>query len=338
MASNSDQNRRENIRREIAQTSKDEFILKEMKRLGFWPNEEGKPRVEENLIKRQGELSREIADLSKKARIYQDREALLNKHRKERMHKSREKQKANKEKREAERLTKKEAWKEKQAKDIIYLGDKYSAGLKNKTNDLALLKKHQLPQIQNVLELAKCLKTNVSELRYLSYYRPVTKVSHYIRYALPKKNGGNRQISAPMPRLKTVQRAILDELLVKVPISQYANGFAPGRSIVTNASPHVNADLIVNMDLKDFFPTISYKRVWGMFKKLGFSDQNATVLALICTEPVEEKVEVDGEIYYISEGERVLPQGAPTSPAITNIICRRMDQRMAGIAKKLDFT
>ena len=130
----------------------------------------------------------------------------------------------------------------------------------------------------------------------------------------------------------------LDELLVKVPISQYANGFAPGRSIVTNASPHVNADLIVNMDLKDFFPTISYKRVWGMFKKLGFSDQNATVLALICTEPVEEKVEVDGEIYYISEGERVLPQGAPTSPAITNIICRRMDQRMAGIAKKLDFT
>lgn len=337
MALNNDE-RRQEIRDEIKASSKQEFILKEMKRLGFWPDDAQKPHLAETHIKRQSQLNTEIRELSKKNKAFENKEAVLLKLKKERMKRSRQQQKENKKRREEDRLAKKAEWKEKQAKDILYLGKPFTAALKNKTNDQEKLRKNKLPALQDVLELAEKLETTVSELRYLSFYRPLTKVSHYIRYAIPKKTGGLRHISAPMPRLKKVQRSILNNLLSNIPISDYAHGFVSDRSIVSNARPHIKADLVVNMDLKDFFPSLDFKRVCGLYRKLGFSDQIATVLALICTEPVEEKIKVDGEIFYLSEGERVLPQGSPCSPAITNIICRRLDQRMAGIGRKLGFT
>ena len=338
MALFSESERRKQIREEIKRTSREEFILNEMIRLGFWPRDAEKPQISKADRKKRKALRDEINELSRKYKKFQDEEAALQQHKKERMRRSREKQKVNKQKREKERLAKQAAWKEKQAKDIIYLGKKYSAGLKNKTNDAALLTKNNLPTIRYVGDLAKLLETQVSELRYLSYYRSISKISHYIQYAIPKKSGGVRNISAPLPRLKYVQRAILDKLLLKVKISEYAHGFAPDRSIVSNATPHLRADLVVNMDLKDFFSTLSYKRIWGMFRKLGFSDQIATILSLICTQPIEEKIKIDDQFFYVNNGERVLPQGAPSSPAITNIICRRLDQRMAGIGRKLGFT
>ena len=338
MAFNSSSDRKAQIRKEINETSRQEFILKEMKRFGFWPDDEAEPHITETYIKRRSELSREVRELSKQNKAFLDKAAVLNKHKKERMKRSREKQKETKARREAERLAKKELWKDKQSKDIIFLGKKYSALLKNKTNNLEALQKNGLPKIANVEDLAKVLDTSVSELRFLAYHRFVSKISHYIRYAIPKKSGGVRNISAPMPRLKSVQRAILDQLLSKVSISEFAHGFASEKSIVSNAKPHLKADIVVNMDLKDFFPTLNYKRILGLIKKLGFSDQIAIILSLICTEPIEEKVKIDGEIFFINEGERLLPQGAPTSPMLTNIICYRMDQRMAGIARKLGFT
>ncbi len=338
MASNPESSRKKEIRKEIRKSSRQEFILNEMKRLGFWPNDEDRPSLAEEHLQKQIKLSNEIRELSRKDKAFQNKDAVLKRFKKERLRKSREKQKENKEKREEERLERKAAWAKQQTKDIIYLGEKYSASLQNKTNDLETLQKNNLPKIQNVLELAKVLKTSINELRFLSYHRFVSKSSHYIRYAIPKKSGGVRKISAPQPRLKTVQRSILDELFSKLSVSEYAHGFLNQKSILTNATPHIKADLVVNMDLKDFFPTLDYKRINGLIRKLGFSDQIATVLSLICTEPVEEKVKIDGEIFYVNQGERVLPQGAPTSPMLTNVICFRLDQRMAGIARKLGFT
>ena len=94
----------------------------------------------------------------------------------------------------------------------------------------------------------------------------------------------------------------------------------------------------MNLDLKDFFPTLTWKRVKGKFLGLGYSEAVATVLALICTEPDVDEIELDRQRLYAQRGPRRLPQGAPTSPALTNLICLRLDQRLSGLAAKLGFT
>jgi retron-type reverse transcriptase len=163
-------------------------------------------------------------------------------------------------------------------------------------------------------------------------------VSHYVRFEIPKKTGGMRRISAPMSRLKHAQRWLLDHVLDRVALHDAAHGFRKQRSIVTNATPHVGAEQVVNVDLKDFFPTLEYKRIRGMFRGLGYGEAAATIFALISSEPEVDEIELDGQRFYVANGVRKLPQGAPTSPAITNIVCRRLDARLAGAAAKLGFT
>src|SRR5205823_7816991 len=113
-----------------------------------------------------------------------------------------------------------------------------------------------------------------------------------------------------------------------------ANGFLPGRSILTNAAVHTGARVVVKMDLASFFPTITLRRVKGIFRRAGYREQVATLLALLCTEAPREIVPFQGKDYYVALGPRCLPQGAPTSPALTNTLCLRLDQRLAGLAKK----
>jgi hypothetical protein len=95
---------------------------------------------------------------------------------------------------------------------------------------------------------------------------------------------------------------------------------------------------VLNLDLKDFFPTLEYKRIRGAFRGLSYGEAAATIFALITSEPEVDEVELDGQTFYVANGVRRLPQGAPTSPAITNVVCRRMDARLAGAAAKLGFT
>lgn len=92
------------------------------------------------------------------------------------------------------------------------------------------------------------------------------------------------------------------------------------------------------MDLQNFFPTITYRRVKGLYQALGYSEKIATVLALLCTEPATDHLEADGKSYYVQTGERNLPQGAPSSPQLTNLICRRLDARLLGVANKFGLT
>ena len=109
--------------------------------------------------------------------------------------------------------------------------------------------------------------------------------------------------------------------------SDYAMGFTEGRSVVTNANMHKGHNYILNIDLKDFFPSIHQARVWKrlQLKPLFFKQPIANILAGLCS--MKEKAE-DGSIRY------VLPQGAPTSPIITNMICDNLDRRLAGLAKR----
>lgn len=328
------ENRRAEIRKQISATSKDAFILEEMKKLGFWESTEGAPSLPEELINRETELQQALKELYKKQKNYENKDKLLHQLKKERMKASREKQKENKRLREEARIARKKQWEERKTKEILYLGEGVSKGLNQQENQFAQLQKNQLPLFTSVEALAKAMEISVNELRFLSFHRKISKTNHYQRFYMPKKSGGKRLISAPMPRLKKAQHWVLNHILYQVELHSAAHGFVPQKSIVSNAAQHTGQALVINLDFKDFFPTFTYKRVKGCFKALGYSDQIATIFSLICTEPLVDEVELDGQNYFIQKGERFLPQGAPSSPALTNILCRKLDKRLAGVAQK----
>lgn len=152
--------------------------------------------------------------------------------------------------------------------------------------------------------------------------------SPYVSFAIPKSSGEPRTITAPRMTLRKVQRKILDELLSKLPTHPAAHGFVKKRSVLTNAKPHQGAKLVVKLDIKDFFPTISYFRVRGLLIGYGFpSEVSETLAGLMTHRPVLS----DGFVVWPG----VLPQGAPTSPALANLICMRLDARLSGLSKKV---
>ncbi len=327
---------RQQIYDRIRETSKEEFILEEMKRLGFWGKKDGDPSVPELLIKKETELQKELSKLWEEKRKYQNKEAVLKEMRMKRMAEAKLKREETKKKKEQQRFENAEAWQKKKTTEIIYLGEAVSAGLNSIENNVDALQKNHLPIFANETELATAMGVELKELRFLAFNRKVSTVSHYQKFYLAKKSGGKRMISAPMPRLKKAQHWILENILNKISLHNAVNGFALNRSIVTNAQPHVGKALVLNMDVKDFFPSIHFKRVKGLLQKLGFSQKIATIIALICTEAVTEEVAIDGKIYFVQKGNRVLPQGAPCSPAITNILCFKLDKRLQGLANKLN--
>ncbi len=322
----------------IRESSRDEVILEEMIRLGFWPKETGQPGDPAEEIRRRGELERELRTLTTENRRLQNVDALKKAARKRRMAESRQRQKENKERRVREREERATAWKLRKQSELVYLGDGVSGGLGETAGDDAKLGRRSLPVFSDVAGLASAMEVGVGELRFLAFSRRTSTTTHYRRFGIRKKTGGVRQISAPMPRLKRAQEWILANILEKVELHRAAHGFRRGRSIVTNATPHVGADVVINVDVRDFFPTVTYQRVRGVFRSLGYSEQIATILGLICSEPDVDTLEIDNRTYYVSRSERYLPQGAPSSPAITNIICRGLDARLARTAEQLGFT
>lgn len=148
-----------------------------------------------------------------------------------------------------------------------------------------------------------------------------------------------RQIAAPKTQLKAAQRQILEQILQKAEISDLSHGFIKSRSVLTGAKAHhTSPDLLINIDLENFFPTITFARVRGLYQSFGYSGYIASLLAMICTYCERMPLEIKGEIKYIKTSDRILPQGSPASPMITNIICRTMDQRIYGLCQKLGFT
>lgn len=139
----------------------------------------------------------------------------------------------------------------------------------------------------------------------------------YRKFQVPKASGGTRTISAPEDDLKIVQRRILRCVLANLPVHQAAMGFEPGKSIVTNANPHQSRAVVVRMDLKDFFGSTGQDKVREYFSAVGCDRETATILTKLCT----------------SGG--ALPQGAPTSPKLSNLVNWRLDARLAGLAGKL---
>ena len=166
-------------------------------------------------------------------------------------------------------------------------------------------------------------------MKHLNYYcNPNNSFHRYKQFKIKKKSGSFRQITAPRNQnFKWLLRCVNEMFKAVYTPSNYAMGFAEGRSVVTNASMHKGHNYIFNIDLKDFFPSIHQARVWKRIqqKPLYFKRPIANIVAGLCS--MKEEVE-DGSIRY------VLPQGAPTSPIITNMICDNLDRKLAGLAKR----
>lgn len=322
----------------MRKTSREQVILEEMIRLGFWPERGALPEDPADDVFRRTEIRHELAELRREGRKLKDEKTLLKRLRKERFAAARLKKQETRERRERERAERAAAWRDRKGREALYLGRGVSAALGRHEVDAGRLAERGLPSLGSVEAIAAAMGVTVGELRFLAFSRRVSTVSHYVRFAVPKRSGGLRVIAAPMPRLKAAQEWILRNVLDRVEAHDAAHGFRAGRSIVTNATPHAGAEVVVNLDLENFFPSISYRRVKGVFVALGYSEAAATVFALVATDFDVEEVTVDGRRYYVATSERRLPQGAPTSPAISNLLCRRLDRRLEGLASDLGFT
>jgi RNA-directed DNA polymerase len=204
--------------------------------------------------------------------------------------------------------------------------------------DEAQLQRYGLPLWKTEEDVARALSLSPGQLRHFSQHRFRDTVAHYITFAIPKRSGGDRLIHAPKRRLKRVLRT-LDRLLVsKLPKSDYAHGFVKGRSIASNAAPHVGKAVVLHFDIKDCFPSIHYARVRGLLLALGYSYPVAAALAVLMTEAPRQPVSAEGKLYHVPTGPRVCVQGAPTSPGLCNAILSRLDHRLAGLARKHGFS
>ncbi|QED36698.1 RNA-directed DNA polymerase [Antarcticibacterium arcticum] len=175
-------------------------------------------------------------------------------------------------------------------------------------------------------------------LKDLTYYaNPDLCKKRYSTFIIAKKNGGERTINAPVKGLRIILRSLNFILQAISEPHAAATGFVPDRSIVDNARAHVGKHYVYNLDIKDFFHSFDRNRVKMGFMRKPFNlkanenkEKLAFFLSCLCTHPFE----VEGEM------KTVLPQGSPTSPTITNILCKNLDRRLNGLAKKynLSFT
>jgi len=231
-----------------------------------------------------------------------------------------------------------EAVAQRRATDIVFLGRGVSGGLADRRADVERLQAAGLPVLASPADLAAALRLPIPRLRWLAFHTEASAISHYVRFRIPKKSGGTRELAAPHRDMAACQRWILSEILAKVPLNEAAHGFVSGRSTVSNAQPHLGRAVVVNADLKDFFPSITFPRVKGVFQQLGYSPAVATVLGLLCTECPRATVLHEGRKLHVATGPRALPQGACTSPALSNLVARGLDARIAGIARRIGWT
>ncbi len=199
-----------------------------------------------------------------------------------------------------------------------------------------------IPALATPGDLAAWLGETPEQLAFLADHRRCHRhaaspaLQHY-RYAVTaKQNGKQRLIEAPKPRLKAIQRRILHEILGPIPVHDAAHGFVTGRSCLTGAQIHAGEAMVLTFDLAQFFPAIGLPRVHGIFRGLGYPWAVARLLAGLCTTitpaAVLDSCAADRHFTALHEVPH-LPQGAPTSPALANLLAYRLDSRLHGLAR-----
>ncbi|PAU93700.1 hypothetical protein CK503_11150 [Aliifodinibius salipaludis] len=180
--------------------------------------------------------------------------------------------------------------------------------------------KQKFANLKSLREVSDLLEISSDKLKYYLYILDDEK--KYNEFKIPKRSGGTRSISAPNDSLKILQQKLNHILRLFYNPRVCVYGFVNDRDIVEGASKHTDKKYVLNVDIKDFFPSINFGRVWGLFQAKPFNlpEEAATVLAQIC-------------IFKNS-----LPQGAPTSPVISNFICAKLDSELTRLAKKHKVT
>lgn len=166
------------------------------------------------------------------------------------------------------------------------------------------------PRINSLDDLAFHTKLSKS---LLNKFARITD-AFYVQFYIPKKSGGKRQITCPSKKIKAVQAWILKNILIKVELHPSATAFRKNNSILSNVNPHTHNRYFLCYDIKDFFGSIKIDTVFHIFQALGYNENISFMLARICT-------------YRGS-----LPQGGVTSPTLSNIACKNLDERLSRYA------
>lgn len=212
------------------------------------------------------------------------------------------------------------------AEQISYIQTTFSS-LKSKEDFLNLLNAvKKFMEGENATSFSLSFFTQYVNPKFCEYDR-------YYIFKINKKSGGERTIMAPYDELKGILQCfnvVLQTLFTPHPS---ATGFVLGKSIATGARMHTEKNYVYNIDLKDFFHSFERKRVKWMFTQAPFNlsgerEPLAFLLASLCTHPIE----IEGQTRII------LPQGAPTSPTLTNILCYALDKKLSGLAKRFGAT
>lgn len=319
----------------IKEIGKSAFEIEEMLRLGFL-TEENLKSIQlsttqlEKLRQQLAEVNQQLGPLLEESNKISNTDQALQEIRSARIARVKAEREVRKARKAAEAAARAARWKSEKRVRPLYLGKGVSAKLDYSGGDQQRLLDLGLPIIDDLGDLAKLIGISPESIQWLCYERGASKFDHYIRFEIPKRSGGKRLISAPKPQLRKAQSWVLKNILENLEPSSSAYAFRPNKSIVDNAAVHIESKLIIKLDLKDFFPSISFYRVAGFFKSLGYNPGIASVLGLICTDAPRAKVTIGDYTRIVSTGERSLPQGACTSPAIANLIASPMDLRIKG--------
>lgn len=214
------------------------------------------------------------------------------------------------------------------------------------------LAEKELPVIFSLEHLAMQIGIQSDYLRNLIgdgkrdvIYEYEHKYKRYNYFKLKKRDGKFREIMSPAKDLKYIQKWILVNIVSKYVLADSCKGFRKSISIFDNAKVHENSEVILKVDLLKFYDTITEKRVYGVFKSLGYVNNLAYSLAKITTAKHRESYwsdfdenskEVLKEL--VENKPPILPQGAPTSPMLSNILASKMDYRFEALARKLNFS
>ncbi len=216
------------------------------------------------------------------------------------------------------------------ATDIIYAGRGVSARLGDWRAHVEELTRLGLPVLASPADLARALELAIPKLRWLCFHNEAAAKTHYVYFEVPKRSGGVRLLAAPHAQLATAQRWIprahpgqarghaLRARLRRAALDGDERARARRQGSRRHARP------------ENFFPTITFPRVRGLFESLGYSPAVATLLALLTTESPRVRVLHDADPLWVAVGERALPQGACTSPTLSNLVARKLHRRLAG--------
>lgn len=212
-----------------------------------------------------------------------------------------------------------------------------------------IFEKALVPKLATTRDLCDWLQLSENELDWFADTRNTNaeassdRLIQYRARWIPRSSGRYRLLESPKERLKAIQRRILADILNSIPSHFAAHGFKTGRSILTATAGHVGEEVVVALDLTEFFPSTNLGRVYGLFRRIGYPHEVARLLTRLCSTVTPRWILAHhpGDRDQARKVERLyrrphLPQSAPTSPALVNLVAFRLDRRLSRLADSLD--